>query len=224
MDKVEFMWGQKRYKDLLDLYLKIQVFAPNFRPLQKKIEKAYNQILKEEKKVNESKITKVATLVYGYIETKNYQEALDFIYATIKTDPNNSAYQKILIETKRKIIDLKLKENKSKFASPNIPEIYDFIKKLYDLEPSYFKIQKLLTSQNIKLKQYYKVKENEYIKDAELQIKVLYNEGNYQKSLQACKDLLRTKQTNKFAQKYYRKNLDAIEIQNFKTAYKLINN
>ena len=89
------MWKQKRYKDLLDLYLKIQQYAPNYSPLQKRIQKTYNALLKEESKKNDSKLNKVNNIVQGYIKTKNYNEALNFLMETIKTDPLNSSFQKL---------------------------------------------------------------------------------------------------------------------------------
>lgn len=222
IQSVKFMWKQGRYKDLLHLYLKLRPYAPNYRPLENLIQKAYNAYHKEEMQKQDSANSKVIQNVEGYLKSKNYTEALKFIEEAIKRDLDNPLLQKLLVETKRKVIDAKLKANMAKIKKISIPESYDFIKKLYELEPTYYKIQKLFAEYHYKLKDYYKNQKFIYEKDAKRQIKVLYNTKEYDKALQATQELLKVNNTSKTAQKYLPRIKQKIDQENFKTAYQKI--
>jgi hypothetical protein len=103
-----------------------------------------------------------------------------------------------------------------------IPKVYEFLKNLYDFEPSFPKIQKMLIEQHKKLDQYYKNKKFVFEKDSERQIKILFNTKEFEKCIQTCDELLRTTFFNKTAIKYRAKAEEGLIDQNFKTAYQKI--
>lgn len=219
IDSVKFMWKQKRYKDLLHLYLKLREYAPNYKPLQKLIQKAYKAAQKDELSKRDSIGKQIVETVDAYIKNKKYSEALQFLENTIMQDPNNPLLQKLLLETKHKIIDQKLAHNKSKLKKSAATESYDFIKKLYELEPNYYKTQQLYAEQYYKLKDYYKNQKFIFEKEAKKQITILFNTKEFEKALQASQELIRTNLQSKTAKKFIPKIQKEIDKENFKKAY-----
>jgi hypothetical protein len=223
IDRFNYLEKEQRYSELLDAYLKIQKFAPDFKPLQSKINKVYKKVLADKNSKNIQDYNQVVLIAKTKLANNQFQESISFIEKTLKNNPSNALISKLLIETKRKIIDIKLKKNTKSLASTNIPKIYDFIKSLYDYESTYPRIHKMLLNYHYKLKEYYKNQKIIFEKDSERQIKVLFNNKEYNKTLQTCKELLRTTTYNKTAIKYHKKALSKIEGQNFENAYKLLN-
>lgn len=222
ISSVEFMWKQKRYSDLLHLYLKLQEYAPNYKPLQKLIQKSYKAVQKEELSKRDSLSKQIIETVDNYIVNKKYAEALQFLENAIKQDPNNPMLQKLLLEAKHKIIDKKLATNKRKLQKSAATESYDFIKKLYELEPNYYKIQQLYAEEYYKLKDYYKNQKYIFEKEAKKQITILFNTKEFDKALHASQELIRTNSKSKTAKKFIPKILKEIDKDNFKVAYQKI--
>lgn len=218
----ESMWDQKRYEDLLNLYLKLQPYAPNYKPLQRLIDKVYKVQGKSVQKKEDTAMSDFNTTLTQYIQTKNFDRALDFLQEAIKKDPDNPGFQKTLLDLKRKIIDHKLTTNKSKFKKASPPDIYDFIKSLYEFEPTYYKTQQLLVDQHEKLKYYYANKKDLFVKDAKRQIRILYNKKEFEKALQAVNELQKIDPSNSLAKRYRKKIKPAIDNRNFKLAYEVL--
>jgi len=218
--KVDFMWEQERYADLLKVYLELRQYAPQYKKLQKLIEKAYKKHQHKITKQEDSATAKIINTVDGYMKSKKFNNALALLEKSIQTDPQNPLLRKLYLETKRKIIDSKLKANARMLERASIPESYDFVKKLYELEPTYFKIQKLLSKYHAKLKDYYKNQKHIFEKDAKRQIRVLYNTKEYQKAFRATRELLKVNPKSRYAKHYLEKISKKIDEQNFKQAYK----
>jgi len=219
---VDFMWKQKRYKDLLHLYLQLRQYAPNYAPLQKLIQRASKYYQTEIATQQDNSDNTIIQNIEGYLKTKNYTQALQFLEEAIKKDLSNPLFQKLLIETKRKVIDAKLKANKRKLKQITIADAHDFVKKLYELEPTYYKIQKLYSDWHIKLKEYYKNSKSIYEKEAKLKIKILFNTKDYQKALRASQELQKVNNKSKTARQFLKKIKKAIDKDNFTLAYKKI--
>jgi len=222
ISNVSFMWKQKRYKDLLHLYLQLRQYAPNYAPLQKLIQKASKKYKEQIHNKQDNSDNTVIQNVEGYLKTKNYTEALKFLEEAIKKDLNNPLFQKILIETKRKVIDAKLKANKRKLKRIPIAKSHDFIKSLYELEPTYYKIQKLYSDYHIKLKEYYSNEKEIFEKESQLKIKILFNTKEYKKALRASQELQKVNNKSKTARKFLKKIRLAMDRENFEIAYKKI--
>ncbi len=222
IQKSKPLWKEKKYSQLLDLYLQLQQFAPKYAPLEKQISKAYKKLSAEEKKTSNSVFSNIENTIKAYLETNNYKEALDLLTSTLSKDSKNPALNKLFLDTKRKIIDLKLTDNKNKINNADVQSAYDFIKELYQIEPSYYKIQKLYFKYYKKLKDYYSSKKEIFEKDAKRQIKILFNTKEYEKTITACKELQRAYNESKFAKQYIQKSKNKIENLNFKKAYEKI--
>lgn len=221
--RFDHLWKQKKYPELLQAYLEIQKFAPDYKPLQKKIEKVYKILQKSSQNEYLNQFNEINQIVKVKISNNELLESIKFVEHAFIKNPNNPLIKKLVLDTKRKVIDIKLNQNKSSIKGNNIPKIYDFIKSLYELEPTYEKIQKMLIKYHSLLKKYYENQKYVFEKDAMLQIKVLYNKNEYQKCLQACNELIRTTVYNKFAFKYKKKAEQGIINENFATSYQKLN-
>ncbi len=221
--RVEHLWKEKKYKELLNAYLEIKKFAPDYEKLEQLNKKAYNLYTKQLEKENEDQFLNIKQTVITNIQNKQYKQALEFLEHTISAskDPN-PAFKQLVTEVKRTIIDDKLKSNSKYLNSSDIPKIFEFLKNLYDFDPTYPKIQKLLVDSQKKLIDYYKNKKVVFEKDSERQIKILFNTNEYKKCLQSCNELLRSTIYNKIGIKYKQKAEKAIINDNFKTAYQKI--
>ena len=222
--RFDHLWKQKKYPELLQAYLEIQKFAPDYIPLQKKIEKVYKLLQKNNQDQNYLEFKKIKDVVEVKISNNELTDSIKFVEEAFLKNPNNPLVKKLVLETKRNTIDIKLKQNRKAIKQGNIPKIYDFIKSLYELEPTYYKIQTLLVKYHGLLRKYYENQKYVYLKDSMQQIKVLYNKSEFQKCLQASNELLRTTVYNNFANKYKIKAENAIVDENFKTSYQKLEN
>jgi len=222
--RFDHLWKQKKYPELLQAYLEIQKFAPDYIPLQKKIEKVYKLLQKNNQDQNYLEFKKIKDVVEVKISNNELTDSIKFVEEAFLKNPNNPLVKKLVLETKRNTIDIKLKQNRKPIKQGNIPKIYDFIKSLYELEPTYYKIQTLLVKYHGLLRKYYENQKYVYLKDSMQQIKVLYNKSEFQKCLQASNELLRTTVYNNFANKYKIKAENAIVNENFKASYQKLDN
>lgn len=223
ISRFDYLEKEHRYSELLNAYLKIQKFAPDYAPIQSKIETTYKKVLQDKSSKDTQDYNQVKLITKTQIANKQLQEAIIFIEKALLQNPNNVLLQKHLLETKRQIIDIKLNSNNKAFHNLDTPKLYDFIKSLYEYEPTYPKIQKLLIKYHSLLKAYFANKKIVFEKDAERQIKVLYNQKQFQKCLQICNELLRTTIFNSTAVKYKKKATSAIILNNFEVAYSKLN-
>jgi len=223
IERVEWLWKEKKYNELLNAYLEIKKFAPDYEKLEQLIKKAYNAYTKQLENQNEEQFLRIKQIVTTNLQNKEYKQAIEFLEKTIASskDPD-PAYKQLVIDVKRTIIDEKLKTNAKYLKSSEIPKVYEFLKNLYDFEPSFPKIQKMLIEQHKKLDQYYKNKKFVFEKDSERQIKILFNTKEFEKCIQTCDELLRTTFFNKTAIKYRAKAEKGLIDENFKTAYQKI--
>ncbi len=216
----DFMWKEKRYTDLLKLYMKLRPLTPDYDQLNNLIAKAYGaQKATSDEAAGES-IGQIQEQVDTYCKAGQYQEALNFILSAIERDKSNPVLVKLLTDTKRRIINKKLKKNKARLKQSTVPEKFDFMKSLYSMEPTYDKMRKELYKAHREMKAYYENKEESFEKDAKRQIRVLFNRKQYSKAKQAVNELLRVKNRSKFARTWLVKVNDKIDNENFKAAYK----
>lgn len=220
--KFDHLKKEKKYPELLQAYLEIQKYAPNYEPLNKEIQALYKKVQSNSNTQFKNAFSKLKDVINQYINEEKYNEAISLLVASIQKNPTNILLRKYLIDTKREIIDIKLKTNKNNLQSHDIPKVFSFIKSLYQFEPTYPKIQKLVIQHQKLLQKYNDQQRFLYKRDSELQIQVLYNKKEFEKCFKACNELLRTSISSKVAIKYRKKAQSAIIGENFKSAYKLL--
>jgi hypothetical protein len=219
IQRFDYLEDQKKYRELLEAYLKIHKYAPDYIPLNKKIEKVYRKLNSQNDQSNNQDFQNINKIVQTKIQNQQIQEAIQFIEQTILKDSTNPLLQKLLLNTKRTLVEQKYKKNKKALTKRTIPEAYEFIKSLYDYEPTFPLTRKLIIKQHSRLKYYYANQKTLFEKDAKRQIKILFNTKDYKNCIQACNDLLKAIPANKFALKYKKKADNKVVGLNFAEAY-----
>lgn len=154
------------------------------------------------------------------IKENKDQEALELTYSLVKLP--KSLRKQVEQETRRKIIDNKISNNKSILKKTPSPQKYDFIKNLYDLEPNYPDIQKLLLKARGDLDKYSKIQKTNLINNLTQETKILFNKKQFKKAKQNAKRILSIYPTNSRAIKYYKKADDCYYNDSYKKAYKIL--
>ena len=182
--------------------------------------KVINQINKKLKQEVKTKITELNQQIKQLIDNNQSQEALNLIYQNQNLP--QPIFQEIEIATKRQIIDHKLKNNKSKLKTTPTPQKYDFIKKLFDLENTYPKIQKQLLQVTTELKSYSKKQKENFIKELIHQTKVLLAQKKFIKAKNTAVKVLKIQPENKQATKLYKKSINLYHLDSYTQAYKIL--
>lgn len=220
INKVNSYLKHNQYNEAYHLITDLENIDSNNRTIQnlkaKVISKLNKQLQSTSKKLLETSQKEISKL----IQNNQDQEALDLTY-NLQSLPDTLRKQ-LEIETKRKIIDKKLQSNKSSLKNTPTPQKYDFIKNLYDLEPNYPKIQKLLLDVRNELQSYSKVQKKNLIKDLELETKILFNKKQYQKTKETTKRILSIDPNNNKAIKYYKKADHCYYTDSYDKAYKIL--
>lgn len=148
------------------------------------------------------------------------QKALELTFNL--TSLPDSLRKDLELETKRKIIDKKLRKNKSSLKKTPAPQKYDFIKNLYDLEPNYPKIQELLLESRNELNRYSKIQKTNILRNLYQETKILFNKRQYEKTKQNAKRILSIDPTNNKAIRYYKKADHCYYTDSYEKAYKIL--
>jgi hypothetical protein len=154
------------------------------------------------------------------IKENKDQEALELTYALVKLP--TSLRKQVEQETRRKIIDNKILNNKIKLRKTPSPQKYDFIKNLYDLEPNYPYIQKLLLKSKKDLDKYSKIQKINLIDNLTQETKILFNKKQFNKAKVNAKRILSIDPDNSKGIKYYKKADDCYYKDSYKKAYKIL--
>lgn len=178
------------------------------------------KINKQLAKDSQLKIKQVKQQTEALIKQNKTQEALDLVYQ-INNIPK-PLLEELEIQTKRVIIDFKLKTNKNKLKATPTPQKYDFIKKLFDLENTYPAIQKELLKTSQELQHYSKTQKKVFIKELINQSKILLNQKKFIKAKQTAVKVLKIQPTNKQATKLYKQAINKYHTDSFIQAYKIL--
>ena len=213
------LFTAKKYAQLIPKLKKLQTYAPGYSKLDKFVLKVYNEYEKTVHKNKGSEIKQLQQKLDQLISQNNGKQAILDIETYAVKHQDNPVFQKMVIETKRKVIDKKLKNNKKALKRLNAPSKFEFLKKLYQIDITYQVIQKELYKTKKELESYDKKQKKVYLREAKIQLKILYNQKKYPECIQACKELLKVFPNNKSAVKYFEKATSRQIQQNYLMAY-----
>ncbi len=213
------LFTAKKYAQLIPKLKKLQTYAPGYSKLDKFVLKVYNEYEKTVHKNKGSEIKQLQQKLDQLISQNNGKQAILDIETYAVKHQDNPVFQKMVIETKRKVIDKKLKNNKKALKRLNAPSKFEFLKKLYQIDITYPVIQKELYKAKKELESYDKKQKKVYLREAKIQLKILYNQKKYPECIQACKELLKVFPNNKSAVKYFEKATSRQIQQNYLMAY-----
>jgi len=219
LEEYQALYKAKKYPELLQKLKKLQTYAPGYSKLDKFILKVFQEYEKQSHSQSAGTIKQLQVEIKQLIDSKQGNKAILLAEQTAIKHQDNPAYQKIVMDTKRAVIDNKLKINKKALKRLNAPSKFEFLKKLYMLDVSYPRIQQELYKAKKELESYDKKQKRVYLREAKIQIKVLLNQKKYPECSQACKELLKVFPNNSYAVKYFEKARDKQIQQNYLIAY-----
>ena len=215
----EELFKNKQYKELIPKLKKLQSYAPGYSTLDKFIVKVYKEYEKSLKNQNNDVLTSLENQINNLIDNGEEQNAILLSQNAALKDSSNPLLQKLVSKTKRRVIDIKLLKNKKALKRLNAPSKFEFLKKLYQIDVTYPKIQVELYKAKKDLESYDKKQKKVYLREAKIQLKVLYNQKKYPECIQASKELLKVFPNNKYAIKYFEKAKNRQIQQNYLMAY-----
>ena len=215
----EELFKNKQYKELIPKLKKLQSYAPGYSTLDKFIVKVYKEYEKSLKNQNNDVLTSLENQINSLIDKGEGQNAILLSQNAALKDSSNPLLQKLVSKTKRRVIDIKLLKNKKALKRLNAPSRFEFLKKLYQIDVTYPKIQVELYKAKKDLESYDKKQKKVYLREAKIQLKVLYNQKKYPECIQASKELLKVFPNNKYAIKYFEKAKNRQIQQNYIMAY-----
>ena len=219
LSEYQDLFTAKKYAQLIPKLKKLQTYAPGYSKLDKFVLKVYREYEKTVQKKQGGEIQQLQASIDKLIATNNGQQAILEIENYAVKHQDNPVFQKMVIETKRKVINNKLSRNKKALKKLNAPSKFEFLKKLYHIDITYPLIQKELYKAKKELESYDKKQKKVYLREAKIQLKILYNQKKYPECIQACKELLKVFPNNKSAVKYFEKARSRQIQQNYLMAY-----
>jgi len=212
----------KSFKEIFNYEKKLKSINFNSKKIQKTFDishKKYKALLEIEHKKS---LDKLFIEVDNLILDSKYNDAILLSREFISSNPwckNDHFDFKISLEIKRKIIDHKYKTNKKQFKKHTILTQFEFIKKLYLIDPTYIKSQKLFYKYQIKLRKYDKIKKKILTKESILSLKVLYYECKYESMILQAKKFLKIRPNYKPIINLIKKANRSMQIRNYKLAF-----
>lgn len=213
------LYSEKKYRQLIPKLKKLQTYAPGYSKLDKFILKVYKEYEKTIQKKQGGAIKTLQNSIDNHIAKNNGKQAILEIENHAIKHQENPVFQKMVLETKRKVIDNKLIRNKKALKKLNAPSKFEFLKKLYQIDITYPRIQKELYKAKKELEMYDKKHKKVYLREAKVQLKIMYNQKKYPECIQASKELLKVFPNNKIAVKYFEKARNRQVQQNYLMAY-----
>ena len=144
LSEYQDLFTAKKYAQLIPKLKKLQTYAPGYSKLDKFVLKVYREYEKTVQKKQGGEIQQLQASIDKLIATNNGQQAILEIENYAVKHQDNPVFQKMVIETKRKVINNKLSRNKKALKKLNAPSKFEFLKKLYHIDITYPLIQKEL--------------------------------------------------------------------------------
>ena len=218
------LFKDKKYKQLIPKLQKLQAYAPGYSKLDKFVLACFKEYEKGLNKSGDTQIKTLLTKIDKLITSGQGNKAILAAQKAALEKKSNALYQKVVIDTKRNLINYKLKKNKKGLKKLNAPSRYEFLKKLYIIDKSYPKIQEIMFKAKKDLENYDSKQKKVYLKESKMQIKVLFNSKKYFETMSASKQLLNSFPNNSYAKKYYKKAKKSQIQQNYLVAYSKLTN
>jgi hypothetical protein len=207
---------ENAYQLILDLE-NIDSTNPKISKLKNKIVKTINKTLHHQ---SQDLLKQSQKEIQQLISQNQAQKALEI---TFKLNNLPETIRKNLeLQTRRDIIDHKLKNNSKKLKNTPAPQKYDFIKNLYDLEPTYPQIQKKLLKARKELSNHSKIQKSNLLNQLTQETKILFNKKEFTKAKENSKRILSIDPNNRKGIKYYKKSEHCYYNDSYKKAYQIL--
>jgi len=222
LNKLKKNIKEQNFSNLLKTQKQLNLLNFHSKKINKILEYGIKKFHKHELNQHKELLNDLSSKQNKLLQENKYQDCLDITYAFIKNNQwtKESHYDlQLLLEIKRQIIINKYKKNKKKIKEHTIVTQFEFIKKLYLIEPSFEFAQKLLYKYQKELARYDKLKHKIIIKEAKIALHVLFNQKKFETAIQKAKEFLNAQPNQDKILKFIAKCRKKIQIENYKLAY-----
>lgn len=203
--RIEPLWKQKKYNDLLRIYRSLNEFYPDYRKTEKGLEKL-KTIFNKRRQIEEKKfLQKGWTKISELWKEKNYKDTIKACNEYLEIDPSDVRVIKIDSKARKKYIDKKLEMGKNLLERKDYRNLLNLYEKLLRIFPEYSKLHKLIFKCKI-----FMAKEAEKRKNAHVNLEIgkinqMYKKGYYNDAIQKYQELMQINPQNRQIKKIFEK-------------------
>lgn len=205
------LWDEKKFDELMAVYAELIKFVPDHARLKSLIEKLSSAIGKEQRGQRADFIKRSLTAIENLISGKRFGDAIQALNELLGIDPLNSRAKSFFADAKRGLIEQRLRENAGVLESADSDRVIDFLNTLKSIDPEYQKVKSLMASALARASEQKLLERKIYINESIERMKKLFNEREYEKSAQACEEILRIDPKNLNGRAYMAKAISTIK-------------
>lgn len=220
LSQMEEFINEGKFQEAITIGLQLREFIPDNKKLIKLIDKAYSKHNKNQSQAASSAQNQLLEQVNELKKQNQYPKAIQLVEAAYAKNPSNTSLVKLGVQLREELVDKKIQANRRNMDLLAPEKVVKFLKDLQKFSPKHKQLRELIMHYQSKLQKKTLINRKHYIKEAKRQIKVLYFQGKFDKSIQACLELIKADPKNKLAKKFYAKNQKGIARQNHQVSYK----
>lgn len=220
IDTTMGLWKEKRYDELFAIYTRLYQYAPQHNRLTKLIKKLEQSMSEEQKNTRRDFVTQAHTAIRDLLKQKQYADALQAGNELLTVDPLNTDTQKMVATAKEGIVEQKLQANARIVDSADFERALEFYNGLLAIDPTSQKIQALAFQAKARLAEQHTLASRIHFNESLARMRELFQSSEYEKTVQACDEILHLDSKNVTAKIFRKKALHIIEIETEKMVMK----
>lgn len=190
LDKLKPLWGQGKYKDLVEKLKVLRGYVPGYGPVEKQLLKAdklyQEQVRKEIKNYYNNKLKEIKEL----LSKKEYEKAYLLAKELYRRFSKQEGAKNILEKSRDLYINDRLNKNKALLSGYKFDQIESFLNNLLKINPDSKKVKTLLKKAMKRERISLDFKEREFVYKSYERILTLYQKKKYEATLKALEELL----------------------------------
>lgn len=214
------LWDERRYEELLQIYNKLYEYAPQYDYLTELISKAETALSDRQKDERKKFIQDALNVIRKVFSEKRFGETLLACNELLIIDPRNEEAKAILQKTKEALVEEKLKENERIVDSGDFERALELYESLLSIDPKSQKLLKLIRDAEDHVSKKKTLLRRIQVNEGVKRIKDLFAAREYEKTIQACEELLLIDPKNLTGHLYKQKAVDTIETENDAAVFK----
>lgn len=213
IDSTMHLWKEGRYDDLLNIYNKLYQYAPEYHRLQKLIKKLTTKLSASQTAMRQDFIHKALAAIADLIRQQNFSDAILASSELLHYDPLNVEAQWSLMKAKDGLIENKLRENARIVDSADFERAVEFYESLLNINPYNANVKRLALQAKAHLAEQKLLAEKIHLNESVVRMEELFKSAEYEKTIQACEEILRIDSANFSAKLFAKKARTTIRIE-----------
>lgn len=205
IEELEPLWEKEAYSELVDAYIQLIEYTPEYRKLHKLVEKAQKKLIAQRTAEKDEIISYYTKNINDALKQKQFDRAREFTKEFKAKAPSLKITTVLKQKVEDEYVKLELEKSHSILKSEKYEEILLIYERLLEHAPWDKNLIKALQDAQRDFIYHQQDMELRMVKSGTLRIQILYNLGKYEECLQECKIALRINNKSKFAQDYFKK-------------------